>query len=354
MLSTAHDVADARLHRISAGLAHAGITHDVWALGHAHHAPGTAADVRARSRVGPAGRLLRALTDPWRARGNQMVIDPDLVPMALLATRLRRNKLIVDVHEDYRKVAADRPWSRGIVRLLAQAAASATTRLAARADLIVVADDHLPPQQARRRLVVRNLPSTGEIARSSERDAAPRAVYIGDVRTSRGLFTMLDALGKAPGWHLDIVGNLAARETPPAEEAVRRLGLQERVCFHGRLPPDQAWAIATGGWCGLALLQDTPAYREAIPTKLYEYLLAGLPVITSDLPRMRALVEAGQVGEVASEPAQVAAILRRWLADDTELDRLARNARRWADQELMGASPFDHFAREAHKLLALN
>lgn len=287
--------------------------------------------------------MWRALTLPWRLPEALMVIDPELLPSAFLATRVRRVPLVVDVHEDYAKVARDRPWARGPIGPMAALFAHVATLIAARAELTSVADEHLPPQRARHRIVVRNLPRRGEIPRS-ERNEHPRAIYIGDVRPSRGLFTMIDAISLAPAWELDIVGNVSEIPHGDIHKILQERGLSERVRLHGRLVPSEAWAVARGAWCGFALLHDTPAYREAMPTKVYEYLGAGIPVIATALPRVAALLEAAQAGRTGDSAEQVAAILRDWQVSPATVDGLASNARYWSDSTTGSVSPFDELA----------
>lgn len=297
-------------------------------------------------------RLVAALTAPAGTRARALVVlDPELVGPALLWTRLRRQRLIVDVHEDYVAVADDRTWARGPAAILARGAARATCWLSAYADLTVVADEHVPPRRARQRLVVRNLPTLGELPASGSAAPTPRAIYVGDLRPSRGLWTMLDAVAGAPGWELDAVGELNEVTTEAVRRRVTELGLDDRVRFHGRLPLSRAWELAVGAWCGLALLADTPAYRRAVPTKVYEYLAIGLPVLASPLPRVEELLERSRAGHTAEDADAAAAMLRRWSAHPDELRQLRGSASSWAGASLAGPSPFALFAQTVHDLL---
>jgi glycosyltransferase involved in cell wall biosynthesis len=165
------------------------------------------------------------------------------------------------------------------------------------------------------------------------RDATPRALYVGDVRGSRGLHAMLDAVEQADGWHLDVVGPLRDADRA-AVEARLADGLAKRVRFHGRKPPREAWTLAAGAWCGLLLLEDTPAFRESLPSKLYEYLGCELPVVVSDLPRQAAMVAEADAGAIVPAGprcgAATAAVLAQWAARPELLEAAAAGARRWA------------------------
>jgi len=55
-------------------------------------------------------------------------------------------------------------------------------------------------------------------------------------------------------------------------------------------------ALMTKACIGLAVEQDTPEKRLAIPTKLFEYMAMGLPVIASDLPNTRKIINKANCG----------------------------------------------------------
>ena len=91
-----------------------------------------------------------------------------------------------------------------------------------------------------------------------------------------------------------------------------RADVAGRVRLHGRQPPESAWRIASGAAVGLALLEDTPAFRAALPTKVYEYLAAGMAVLATPLPRVERLLAEAGAGEVVRNAAEAARFLRHW------------------------------------------
>lgn len=329
IVTSGHDVADARLHREVRALQLRGLEVEVLGLGDAAAAPPGAA-VQVWPRRSGLARAWYALSLPARARGRVLLtLDPDSAAGAWLVTRLlalvgRRTRFVADVHEDYALLLRDRAWATG-VRGAAGAVWAGLGRFATRrADLVVVADAHLEPGLDRR-VVLRNLADVSMLPGVGPVDDAPRALYVGDLRRSRGLFAMLDAVEAAPGWHLDLVGPVAAADRSELDERLRVVGLQGRVRWHDRLPPREAWSYARGAWVGLLLLEDTPAFRDAIPSKLYEYLACGLAVVTTDLPRAAELVRRTGAGVVVRGPADAAAVLRAW-ADDPAAAAVVRAA----------------------------
>ncbi len=353
IVSSGHDVADARLHREVAAALAAGLRVEVLGLGNAADGP-PGADLRTRPRPrGVARRLALALAQPWRARGRVLLtLDPDVVPAALAAARLRRRRVVVDVHEDYLALLRDRTWARGAAGRLAGAGVRGVLAAARRADLVVVADEHVPPVCARERLVVRNEPSPAHLPEPSPPDPRPRAIYIGDVRASRGLWTMLRAIEDAPGWSLDIVGPVAGGDAADLDRWAATSPAADRVRLHGRRAPAQSWQLARGAWAGLSMLDDTPAFRDAVPSKLYEYLAAGLAVATTPLPRAAEIVTASGAGVVVPDAAALSATLRHWAAEPAALEPLRTAAVRWAREAFAGASGYDELAQRLRGLAA--
>ncbi|MBS2532092.1 glycosyltransferase [Catenulispora sp. NF23] len=355
IITGGHDVADARLHRLAAALRRAGLGVEVVGLGVPEAGPADCA-VRTLGSRSAKKRLKADLTLPFKARGKVLLtVDPDMVPGATLARWFKGKRLIADVHEDYLKLLKDRAWARAPWK---KSAATFAVRFCTfwtkRANITVVADDHVPPMKGRKRLVVKNLPDFSFLPAPGEPDrVAPRAIYIGDVRRSRGLQAMLAAVEGTYTWELDVVGPVQPGDQAWLDQwhATSSEQVRNRIRFHGRLDPQKAWALADGAWAGLVLLDDTPAFREAVPSKLYEYLAVGLAVVATPLPRMAELVQASGAGEVVADPAAASATLRRWSEDYGELERARRNARKWAAEHLTGASPYDKLAEEIRGLV---
>lgn len=345
IVTSGHDVADARLHRVCAGLVRAGLSVEVLGLGLPQDAP-EGVTARVRPRPGLAGRVLLALVLPWKARGSTLfVLDPDALLGARIATFVRRRHLVADVHEDYAALVGDRAWAHGAVGRMVRWMVGAATSLASRCDLTVVADDHVPPLQAGRRLVVRNEPDPRLLPADVVPSESPRAVYVGDVRRSRGLAAMLETLEGAPGWTLDVVGPVASADQAwLAQRLADSPDLAARVRWHGRLTPRRSWEVASGAWAGLCLLEPTPAFVDAVPSKLYEYLAAGIVPVVSDLPRQSQLVREAGSGVIVADAAAGGAALVALERDPQERLRASAAGRSWAASAGANGTAYDRLA----------
>lgn len=353
LVTTGHDVADARLHRLLRAAAADGQRTEIVATGDVAGAP-VHSRARTQPRTGMMQRARRALVWPFLARGRVLLtVDPDTALAAFLASRLRRQVWVADVHEDYAALLRDRAWLPAPLAAPARWLAGRLAWLCGRADLTLVADEHVPPRQARRRLVVRNLPDPTLLPPLGGRTDGPqsgewRAVHIGDLRTSRGLREMVEAVAATVDdeipWRLDLVGPLSGDDLAWFEQR-RAQPDARRVHWHGRLPPEQAWQWAADAHVGLCLLADTPAFREAMPTKIYEYEACGLPVVATPLPRVVERVQDRGTGWIVRDESETIEALRRFACDTSAREELVRNTRRGAAQVRNAPSVWTQAAR---------
>ena len=89
---------------------------------------------------------------------------------------------------------------------------------------------------------------------------------------------------------------------PRLKEIVEELNLSDRVVFFDRMPYAKLLGITAACDLGLSLDKDSNInYRFSLPNKVFDYLRAGIPVLASDLPEVRRIVETHQTGWVVSD-----------------------------------------------------
>ncbi|TRZ85602.1 MAG: glycosyltransferase [Streptomycetaceae bacterium] len=352
LISSADQVSDARMHRLCGALVRSGCEVEVWALGSHKDAPAGVIFHRAPGGKGFAARVLRDLVLPFKAKGEiWIVVAPDLLPMSWLFARIKGRKLVADVHENYFELLKDRAWAKGLIGELAKVIARVATKVAAHADLTTVADVQVPPFKAYNRLVVRNFPDLSLLTLSGELSPEARAIYIGDVRSSRGIKMLLHAAELSPLWSFDIVGNVSANDAEFIDNWKTTNIASARVTFHGRLTPSASWSFAKGAWVGLSLLELTPAFSAAVPSKLYEYMASGLATISTPLPRCIELIEKSNSGVIAKDAAEVAVTLNAWATNSSALIAMRKNAVAWATSNLNSAAEYEAFVSAIKALI---
>ena len=153
----------------------------------------------------------------------------------------------------------------------------------------------------------------------------------------RGLDEALVALTKLPE---DVSLNLQGRMPRDGGDALKmriaELGLQQRVIFHRPYSPDDAVKEASQYHIGLCL--ERPGIRNhelTVSNKIFDYHMAGLAIVASDLPALRSVLERSG-GGLLFEPGSATDLAKKILTfynDRESLNRFATSARQFAMRE---------------------
>jgi glycosyltransferase involved in cell wall biosynthesis len=149
----------------------------------------------------------------------------------------------------------------------------------------------------------------------------------GGINIDRGGEELIEAINRIEKVSLIIVGS--GDVLPVLKEAVNKIDLSERI----RFIPKQSWneliKYTKSANVGLSLDKDTNLnYRFSLPNKLFDYISAGLPVITSDLPEVKKIVEESGCGIIIQTiaPEELSKAIIKLRDDLVLLNRLKQNA----------------------------
>ena len=94
-----------------------------------------------------------------------------------------------------------------------------------------------------------------------------------------------------------------------SQSRTKRLGLEDKVLFVSRQPMEKLRVYTSNSDFGLSLDKDSNLnYRYSLPNKLFDYIQAEIPVLASDLPEIRKIVDGYSIGEIlrSHEPRAIA------------------------------------------------
>ena len=199
--------------------------------------------------------------------------------------------------------------------------------------------------------VIRNLPKTefsDEGLKTSGFPVTKDAVILfqGHFRPGRGLLNLFKAFSEIEDAHLVMIGGGELEED--LKEVVEKKNLAKRVTFMGYLPTDDLIRITAQADLGIALFEPTSInYAYALPNKFFEYIMAGIPVLASNIKTFEDYIGTYQVG-LTVDPSDISAISRKlvdMLSDGEKMRQWRSNARK-ASKEL-------NWELEAKKLIQI-
>jgi len=272
--------------------------------------------------------------------------DPELIPVGILLA-LGGKKVVYDVHEDLPRQILSKPWIWFSVRYPVSWMASFAEWLGARwfFSAVVAATPTIAKRFPKKGTVtVQNFPILGELGPTSStnyRERPENVVYVGGISRVRGVVENIRAFEflKHKQCRFQLAGTFMENDL---ESKCRRLAGWRAVDYHGFLSRMGVSDLLKRARVGLVLLHPTMAYLDSLPIKLFEYMAAGIPVIASDFPLWREIIEGAGCGLLV-DPMKSEEIAKAidWILDNQgEAEEMGKNGRsavveqyNWANEE---------------------
>lgn len=271
--------------------------------------------------------------------------DVNVLPTAWLAAKLARVPLVYDAHE----ISTDREGYktfRGLVgwlekRIMPKVAGTITTT-DARAKFFARAYGIPRP------LVLQNRPRLVKVEGSNRireelglrSEPWPIVLYQGGLQPGRGLPRLVEVAKKVPEAYFVFIGG--GRQTAELHELASGMGLSDRVHFISTVPLAELPSYTASADIGVQPIENTCLNHFTTDSnKLFEYVIAGLPVVASQLPEISKVVRKHDLGLLVppGDTEALADAIRTLVQDTGMRKRYRANAERaaqslnWETQE---------------------
>jgi len=261
--------------------------------------------------------------------------DITALPACYIASLLRGKPLIFEPYE----LPLVQPWITRLRPLHALSVRLLRSLLPRCSGIIVTSPSYAPELQrrygGRAAVVIRNIP-TYQPPVSSKRiqqylGLGPKvriAIYQGGLNPDRGL----DVLVRAARFldpDIVIVMKAWGDSQPKLEALIAREQVGDRVRIIPPVPYEESHLWTASADIGLVIYRpQSLSVRMTLPNKVFEYLMAGVPVLTSSLDAVADLVGTYDVGRVESSlaPQDVGRAISTMIGDEAGLSRMRRNA----------------------------
>lgn len=313
----------------------------------AHDTPETFGGVRISPIPKYSGRLKRFALGSWmayRAASKESadvyhLHDPELLIVGQLL-RLGGKRVIFDMHENVPASITDKGWIPAYARSLVRSSYYFLERILLRKLSVIFAETSYRKHYNYVKVCtsILNFPFS-RLASSVTTDRFPPSQglaigYMGGVSKNRGAEVILEALALldahafAATWHC--VGGVADEYLSVLKSRVEKFK-HVKVIFYGRMRPEEGWRLMAKCDVGVAVLMPIANYIESYPTKLFEYMAVGIPVITSNFDLYRSVVDRYSCGLCVNptDPNEIYAALlsiKEDAAGATDMGRRGREA----------------------------
>ena len=245
-------------------------------------------------------RLLMKIPDILKFRPDFVHLhDPELLLVCPILKLFGLN-LVYDMHENFPKELGDKEissLSRGCQRLVWNIL-----------DKFVLSRMHVVFAESSYRkyfsnyiesTVVQNFPTEDHYKNSYPSTKVPnylpKFVYLGTITEDRGalkIIRCLDAALSGKQYELHFIGDIPDKRF----EKLFLKSMTSSTQYHGFKSAEEKLKICHSCDVGLAILDPKENYLESYPTKIFEYVVAGIPVIASDFELYRSVIEPYKIG----------------------------------------------------------
>ncbi|MFN5317622.1 MAG: glycosyltransferase family 4 protein [Bacteroidia bacterium] len=274
--------------------------------------------------------------------------DPELLR---ISNRLLKagKKVIYDAHEDVPRQLLDKTWIKPIFRKwLSTIFEHYENYQAQKLSAIIAATPHIENRFNKINSCVRNVnnfPVLSVIPHQPDwSKRTPTLAYIGGISITRGIFHLVESL-PIHGYKLHLAG-IYLPQSLRDELAV--MDGWSYVTEAGYVNREGIAHILGSSKIGMVTLLPTKAYIDSLPIKMFEYMAAGMPVIASDFPLWREIIERHKCGICVDpqNPQAIADAVSYLMEHETEAIEMGENGRK-------ASLEFYNWDNEAQKLIAL-
>lgn len=236
-----------------------------------------------------------------------------VLPIGVLACLLTGATLVYDTHELETETAGSSARRRRLGRLLERAC----IRFASLVIVVSPAIERWYRQQygIANVVTVLNAPGYSEVATGQhvlvDGDTDKKVVlYQGALAPGRGLEYLIDAspMLEEAGYRLVLMGY------GPLEAELKERTKSLPFILHPAVSPSVLLEYTASADIGICLIEDIClSYHLSLPNKLFEYVMARLPVVASNLPEISAVITRNEIGLCLTgwKPMEIVGAIRR-------------------------------------------
>jgi len=239
-----------------------------------------------------SSRINRAKIDAKKALAKALSLDIEIYhfhdpELLTIAKKLQKSgrKVIYDVHEDLPRQIYGKPYLNCFVKpIMSKLIEFFEAKISRQLDYIITATPFIAERFLKlniNTIDIRNYPLLEENTKPSYfSDKKDEICYVGGISEYRGAYELIESL-KYSKIRLNLAGNF---DDDDFEQKCKQSEGWKYVNYYGFVSREEIANILNKSKIGIVTLHPLVNYLDSLPVKMFEYMLAGIPVIASDFP----------------------------------------------------------------------
>lgn len=280
--------------------------------------------------------------------------DPEM--LQVIPKLKNKNKItIYDIHEDVpRQILTKSYIPRYLRKIISVLFEKYENQIVKKVDFLIVATPHIYNRFKKLNAnteIIRNYPINNFLIEEEKCVKRNEICYFGGISDIRGINNILRAIS-----NIDVKLNLAGLfESDNYKQLLMSYPEWNKVIYHGILSTQEMQKLLAYSKIGLVTLLPMINFIDALPVKMFEYMAAGVPVIASNFPLWKEIVEGNNCGICVNptDPSEIGRAISYLLENESIALELGMNGRKAVIQKYNWDNEGKRLSSIYNKLLEL-
>lgn len=151
-------------------------------------------------------------------------------------------------------------------------------------------------------------------------------IYFGGINKIRGIIPIINAI-EGTTFKLNLIGDFLEKNL---KSEIEKLPGWKNVIYHGFCGRKKINEIISRSSIGIVTFLDAPNHINAQPNKLFEYMSCGLPIVGSNFPLWKEIIEGKDCG-ICVDPSdkwEIQSAIKKILSDPNQISKFSLNGRK--------------------------
>ena len=259
--------------------------------------------------------------------------DPELVFVAIVL-RIAGTKVTFDLHEKISEQVLSKPLIPKVLKGTIVVLSRWTEKIISAVSNYLIAATPVIAEScpSKKTIVIQNFPVLNVLSNLNcvpYQSRENNIIYVGDLTRVRGIKEITSAMERLPGGldaTLIIGGNFPHVDF---KSEIVSLAGWSKVNFLGYIDRKTVFKQLGLARIGLVVLHPIANYVSSQPVKMYEYMNAGIPIVASDFPSWRSLIEKIGCGLLVDplDPQSIADAIEWLLKNPEKAERMGEKGK---------------------------